>query len=173
MRIRGIDVYVHWTVFLIAGLILLGALQSPGVSLVGLASYFGVLLIHEYGHLVAARRKGYEPVCIELYPVFGLARFEAPQSRMDRAFIAWGGVLAQAVIAVPLVAWVLVFGYTKFEAVNAALVLLGSFSLGMAVFNLLPIPPLDGSKAWDIIPAWIQRARLRRGNRPDSWTYRR
>jgi Zn-dependent protease len=73
------------------------------------------------------------------------------------------------VVALPLVAWVAMFGYTRFEAVNAVLAILGFFSLGIVVFNLLPFPPLDGATAWGIIPAAIQRARANRKPRSPNW----
>ena len=54
------------------------------------------------------------------------------------------------IVALPLVAWVAIFGYTRFEPVNVMLALLGFFSLGVAAFNLLPFAPLDGITAWGI-----------------------
>lgn len=163
--IRGVDVYAHWSVFLIAVVALTGALREPIVTVVGLASYLGVLLVHECGHLIAAQRKSCRVLSIELYPIWGLTRFESPRTRIDAGVIAWAGVLAQAVFAAPLVAWVAVFGYTRFEAANAALALLGFFSLGVAAFNLIPVSPLDGATAWRLVPALFQNARARRKHR--------
>jgi Zn-dependent protease len=99
---------------------------------------------------------------VEIYPIFGLTKFEMPWSRFDHCVIAWGGVIAQAIVAVPIVVYVSVFGYTRFEPANAVLALLGFFSLGVAVFNLLPIRRLDGSTAWGIVPEAIKRFRMRR-----------
>jgi Zn-dependent protease len=160
-QIRGVDTYVHWTVFLAASLILAGVIRRPILSLLGLVAYFAVLLIHETGHLIAAQRKGCPVFSIELYPIFGVTRFGTPWSRLDHCVIAWGGVLAQALVAIPLVAWVAVFGYTKFQAVNMLFAILGFFSIGVAFFNLLPIPPLDGATAWGIFPALMVRKRSR------------
>src|SRR5580704_18476759 len=119
MRIRGVDVYVHWTVFLIALLMILGALQRPALTVVGLICYLSVLLIHETGHLIAAHRRGSKVFSIKLYPIFGVTYFEAPWSRLDHCIIAWGGVIAQAAIAIPLILWVEVFGFTRFAPLNA------------------------------------------------------
>ena len=165
VRVKGVGVYFHWSVFLIGALILLGALRRPLVALVGLVAWLSVLLIHEFGHLIVAHRMGYDALSIEIFPIYGLARFEMPKTRFDNALIAWGGVLAQAVVGIPLVASVIAFGYTPFEAVNALLAILGGFSLCIAAFNLLPIAPLDGATAWDLIPAFIERRRKRRSKR--------
>ena len=98
-----------------------------------LASYYGVILIHECGHMVAARRRGSAVWSIELYPLWGVTRFDEPYSRYDYCIIAWSGVIAQALIGIPLVTWVETFGYTRYEPANAALAILGFFSLSMVV----------------------------------------
>lgn len=167
MRIRGVGVYFHWTVLLIAVIILLNVIRHPLVSLLGLTAYLSVLLIHESGHMIAARHLRCEVFSIEIYPIFGFCRFESPWSRFDHCVIAWGGVLAQAVVAAPIVVYVSVFGYTRFQPINTILGLLGFFSLGVAAFNLLPIPRLDGSVAWGLIPETIKR--LSSGNRKSSF----
>lgn len=163
-QIRGVDTYVHWTVFVVAAVILAGVLRRPGLTILGLTAYWGVLVIHEIGHLIAAQRSGCPVFSIELYPIFGVTRFGTPWSRVDHCKIAWAGVLAQAVIAIPLVLWVAAFGYTRFEAVNMLFVILGFFSLGVAMFNLLPTPPLDGATAWGIFPALLAQRRSKGTN---------
>jgi Zn-dependent protease len=169
VQIDRVDVYVHWTVFALVAFILVNAVHRPLLSLVGLVCYFGMMFIHEWGHVIAARRRGSRVSSVKLYPIFALTCFETPWSRFDHCIIAWGGVLAQMAVALPLVAWVAVFGYTRFEAVNAAVAILGFFSLGLVVINLLPFPPLDGATAWGIVPAAIARARANRKPRPSSW----
>ena len=160
MKIRGVDTYVHWTVFLIAGIILAGVLHHPILSIVGLVSYVSVILVHEIGHLVAAQRLGCNVYAIKLYPFFGITTFQTPWSRFDHCVIAWSGVIAQAIIAVPLVLWVSVFGYTRLEAINAIFAILGYFSLGIVIVNLLPIPPFDGAIAWGLLTALRERRAL-------------
>jgi len=137
MQIRGTDVFVHWSVFLIAVVMLAGVIREPIVTLVGLTSYLGVLLIHEAGHLIAAKKMHCQVFSIELYPVFGLTHFQTPWSRFDHCVIAWAGVIAQLMIAVTILIWLVMFGYTRFEALNAPLALLGPFSLAVAVFQLV------------------------------------
>jgi Zn-dependent protease len=157
LKIDGVDVYVHWSVFAISGFILLQAFRRPALSFVGLLSYYAVLLIHEIGHMIAARRRGCHVDRIELYPIFGITYFTEPWSRFDHQVIAWAGVAAQVVVAAPLIVWVALFGYSSVDALNAALAILGFFSVGVALFNLLPLPPLDGSIAWGIIPSLLKQ----------------
>ncbi|HZR55775.1 MAG TPA: hypothetical protein VFA74_02790 [Terriglobales bacterium] len=161
MRIRGVPVNIHWTVFAVIAFILLSVIRQPVLSLIGLTAYLSVLLIHECGHMIAARRLGCTVFEINLYPIFAITRFETPWSRFDHCIIAWGGVLAQAAVALPIIAFIAVFGYTRFNPINEIFAILGFFSLGMAVFNLLPLKPLDGSIAWGLIPEFIRRTRAR------------
>lgn len=52
MQVGGVDVYLHWSVMLIGSVILLGAFDRPAETLTGWSCYFGVLLIHECGHMI-------------------------------------------------------------------------------------------------------------------------
>ena len=170
MQIGNTDVLIHWSVFLIAAIMLASVIRRPLVTLVGLVSYIGVLFLHEAGHLVAAERKRCDVFTIDLYAVFGLTYFQSPWSRFDHCVIAWGGVLAQAIVALPIIVWLWVFGYTRFESVNVVLALFGPFSLVVAIVNLLPIRPLDGSVAWSLMPELIRRGKGKSpSQRPSSW----
>jgi len=157
IRIRGVDVYVHWTVFVIWAVLLFNAVSKPILCLVALSCYTGVILIHECGHMIAAQRLHTQVYSIELYPIFGFCRFEVPWSRFAYCVIAWGGVLAQAIIAIPVTAWLVGVGYSSLEPVNAAMVLLGPFSLFVAATNLLPVGKLDGVVAWGLLPELFRR----------------
>jgi membrane-associated protease RseP (regulator of RpoE activity) len=169
MEIKRVKVFAHWSVLAIGALILVGALEEPLLAFTVLASYYGVILIHECGHMVAAQRKGCTVSSIELYPIWGITRFSEPYSRLDHCAIAWGGVVAQVIVGVPLLIWVETFGYTRFPPVNAILAILGFFSLSVAVFNLIPLRPLDGAIAWGLLPALFKRPRARPAKREPSW----
>lgn len=157
LRIKGVDVNVHWSVFVIAGIMLLNAGRQPVITLVAVVCYMGLLLLHETGHLIAAQRRGSRVLEIRLYPILGKCMFETPWSRFDHCIIAWGGVLAQFVVAVPLVLLSDFFGPTRFQAINTVVGILGWYSIFVAIFNLLPIPRFDGSIAWYIIPEYWRR----------------
>jgi stage IV sporulation protein FB len=156
-RVRGVDVYIHWTVFLIAGIMIYLSFRKPWVTLAAGTAWLAMILVHECGHMIAAHRKHTHVYAIELYPIHGLCRFDLPYSRFDHCVIAWGGVIAQAAVALPLLLWVSIFGYTHFDPIDAVLGILGPFSLLIAAFNLLPVGRLDGAIAWGIIPEYIRR----------------
>ncbi|HET9838026.1 MAG TPA: hypothetical protein VFR84_07310 [Candidatus Angelobacter sp.] len=172
VRIRDVDVFVHWTVFLLAGIMIYFAMHRPWVTLAGGASWLALILLHESGHMIAAQKKGCGVTAIYLYPIHGLCCFSPPWSRFDHCVIAWGGVIAQLIVAVPLLLLVAIFGYSRFEPLNAVLAILGGYSLVMAVFNLLPIGRMDGTIAWGIIPEFISRAKRRRKKKSASAGWR-
>jgi membrane-associated protease RseP (regulator of RpoE activity) len=160
-RVSGATVYVHWSVLAITALMMLAAVEDALVTLFAVGAYLGLLLLHEWGHLVAARRSGCAVWSIELYPLHGFTRCSAPPTHYAACVIAWGGVLAQLAVAVPLILLATVFGLTPIGLVNALVVIFGYFSAVIAVINLLPLPRLDGGTAWRIVPYLLRRMRRR------------
>jgi Zn-dependent protease len=162
LEIQRVPVYANWSLVLFSVVILLGALERPAEALAAWCSFFGVLLLHECGHMYVAQKLGYPVDSIRLYPFFGLAIFAQPYSRYDYSRIAWGGVAAQAVISLPVLLYLAIFGFTRWDPVNIVLGIFGYYSAFVAACNLLPIPPLDGVVAWGLIPELIRRAQQRR-----------
>jgi membrane-associated protease RseP (regulator of RpoE activity) len=170
MEINGVKVFAHWSVLLIGAVVALGAISEPATAIPGLVSYYGVILLHECGHMVFAQRKHCTVWSIELYPIWGITRFSEPYSRYDHCVIAWGGVIAQAIVAVPIVILSEMIGYTRFQPLNTILAMFGFFSLFVAAFNLIPAPPLDGAIAWGFVPALFRRyLRSRTVKREHGW----
>jgi len=81
MEIRGVKVYAHWSVLLIGAIVLMGAVSDPSTAIPGLLCYYSVILLHECGHMIVAQRKGYPVWSIEIYPIWGIARFS--ETRFD------------------------------------------------------------------------------------------
>jgi Zn-dependent protease len=145
-------VYVHWSVFAVTAVMMLSAIENAAATLFAVSAYLGVLLLHEWGHLVAAQRRRCAVWSIELYPLHGFTRISAPASHYDACVIAWGGVLAQLTLAAPLIVAVTIFGFTPIGPLNALIAMFGYFSAMVAVLNLFPVPRLDGATAWQIVP---------------------
>lgn len=144
-QIKGVAVYVHWSVFLISAIVLIESVERPALTFVALASYLAILVIHESGHLITARRQGCEPIAMEIFPLHGLAISRTSGWQWDEAVITWGGVTAQALLGLPLTLWISIFGLTHFDPINVFLAILGPFNLFVAAINLLPIGKLDSA----------------------------
>jgi len=72
-------------------------------------------------------------------------------------------------VGIPLVAFVTIFGYTRFAALNVAIGVLGYFSVFVAGLNLLPIRPLDGAKAWYVLSRIFKPPALKRQKHESVW----
>jgi Zn-dependent protease len=162
---RDVAVYVHWSALVIAAIALLESYRNPLVAAIAILSFAGLMLLHEIGHAVMAQRMRSKVYWIHLFPIHGQVCYEQPWSEMDDCLIAWGGVLAQFSVAIPIFAWMACFGYPKSEPLTVLFVILAPFNAWIAAFNLLPVRGLDGSKAWRLMPLLAQRwwgARRRR-----------
>jgi Zn-dependent protease len=129
-----------------------------------LLSLVGLILLHEVGHATVARHLGYATRSIRLGLIHGKCEFDAPPNRWDETLIAWGGVTAQLMIAVPLCLFDAFWRYSLGFFAPVILVL-GYWSLVVAVFNLIPTRGLDGWTAWQIIPLLRIRRNARRAAR--------
>jgi Zn-dependent protease len=158
----GVPIFVHWSVPALCLFFLGTGVGRILTAVAAIAAYLTMLLLHEVGHQVVAQRLGYHVKAIRIYPVHGTCQFDAPYSRLHDALVAWGGPLAQLIVAVPLVVFVKLRGLTRIEPVDAVLAILGFFSLLVAIFNLIPLARLDGRKAWSLVPIAWERMRHRR-----------
>lgn len=152
-RWKGVPILLHWTVLL--GLVWFGVLYQRIVpALLTFIGFFALLLVHELGHAVAARSRKVAVFEIRLYLLHGLCSHAMPYRPRDEVFIAWGGVLAQGVVLVLVLAAQMVLTTTLPFAALALDPLLNVLTVGnaaMIVFNLLPVAPLDGHRAWRVL----------------------
>src|ERR1051325_4437572 len=151
----GVPLLVHWSVPALCLFLLGTAVGRILTAAAVVASYLTMLLVHELGHQVVAQRLGYHVEAIRIYPIHGTCHFEAPRSRLHEALVAWGGPLAQFLVAAPLAVFVILRGPTRIEPIDAVLAILGFFAPIVAIINLIPVAPLDGRKAWPLVSiAW-------------------
>lgn len=162
-RLRGIHaaLYVHVSVVIAFALLALAAVKDPAFAIATLLSLVGLILLHEVGHAAVARHLGYATRSIRLGLIHGMCEFDAPPNRWDDTLIAWGGIAAQLLIAVPLCIFDAFWRYSLGFFAPVILVL-GYWSVVVVVFNLVPTRGLDGRKAWQIIPLLRIRLNARR-----------
>jgi stage IV sporulation protein FB len=147
-------VFVHWSVLLVLpfGWAVTGRF---GNGLVWFLAFLLLMLVHELGHAVVARRFGVRVQSVQLHAFHGLCVHEMPKSARVEIAISWGGVLAQALLlGVALAAVELItsaFGRIPAPWSVAAKVLIRT-NLVVIIINLLPIAPLDGATAWRVLP---------------------
>ncbi|GEM_PF-943816 len=161
-RWGGAPVRTHWT--LPIGAFIFGQARFvPGFWI----GFFLVVFIHEIGHAVVVRRFRHQVISIDIHGLGGVCRWAGDPTRIQRATIAWGGVVAQAFALLIAVAAIWLFGppLTDFGAQLA-----GAFIVGNAWLigiNLIPVPPLDGAEAWKL-PKLLRARRRSRAKGPSQ-----
>ncbi len=159
LRIVGAPVHAHWSALVVAGGLLAGSIKEPFSALTIICSYFGVILLHESGHAYFAQRLGCRPINIYLSFIHGVCEYQAPDSFKDECIIAWGGVSAQLVVAIPLIVLAQTTSLSELPILGILMVFLGYINILIAIVNLAPAKGLDGAIAWRLIPLLIKQRR--------------
>ncbi|HSD90358.1 MAG TPA: site-2 protease family protein [Kofleriaceae bacterium] len=150
-RIAGIPIRVHVTLLvLLAWIASTYALRGAGFSAtaigVGLvAAIFVVIVVHELGHALVARRFGIKTRDIMLLPIGGIASLEhMPDKPRQELAVAAVGPLINLVIAAILYA--ARFATDPGTLANELVSQMIYINVGLAVFNLIPAFPMDGGR---------------------------
>lgn len=157
-RWLGIDVYLHFTFLLLLAFIglshgLVG--RSLDAALAGVLFFGGLfvcVLLHEYGHALAARRYGISTRDITLLPIGGLARLERMPEKPSQEFVvALAGPAVNIVIALGLFVGLKLGGW--WQPLSALSTTGGNIferllvaNVFLVLFNLLPAFPMDGGR---------------------------
>jgi Zn-dependent protease/CBS domain-containing protein len=156
-RIAGTEIRIHFTFFLF--LIWLwfvyyrqGGTPAAWQGVIFVALLFFCVLLHEFGHIFAARRYGVKAPDVTLWPFGGIANLERiPEKPSQELVIAIAGPLVNVAIAAALL---LYLGSTtdamhlmQVEQVNVGLAAkLAGANLFLALFNMIPAFPMDGGR---------------------------
>lgn len=158
-RLRGARVGLHFFVPILG--LIYWAFNRSIWALVALSF---LILVHEVGHAGLVWWFGARVRTIDILPMGGECTWEGEVTLLQRALIAWGGVLAQALVLVAALWWPAPESWTGAVVLRALTVT----NAWMMAFNLIPVAPLDGSKAWRAIPIWWRaRSRGRQRRRED------
>ena len=148
-RFAGIDAYVHTSFLLLVAWAAWAAYQGAGTGLaallgvVFLVGVFGSVLLHEFGHALAARHYGIRTRRIVLWPMGGVAQLEdSPRSPKHELHIALAGPAVNFAIAAALWGVVNLVGLPTYGLLASLVVA----NLTLGLFNLVPAFPMDGGR---------------------------
>ena len=151
---RGAPIRVHWSV--IPGAWIFGGFQLDAVSF---AAYFLLVLLHELGHATVVRATGQDLVSVDVHALGGVCQWSGSPTARQRALIAWGGVLAQALLLAGTEIWLRVHG-APVTLDGARLVhAFTRTNINLIALNLMPVRPLDGAEAWKVFSPLVRRVR--------------
>jgi hypothetical protein len=156
-RVRGAPINIHWSAPL-GAIAFTGFSLSPGLWV----GFFLLVILHELGHAALVWRFGYRVVAVRVHAFGGDCQWAGDPTRAEVSVVAWGGVLAEAALWVVATALVMVLGLPESPVLWALAVTFTSVNARMILFNLIPIPPLDGYHAWQLFPMlWEARKEQR------------
>lgn len=152
-RFSGIDVFLHWSWFLVAVFEVqsrAGRYSSITWNVIEYLSLFLIVTLHEFGHALACRQVGGRADRIVLWPLGGVAYVDPPPRAGATLWsIAAGPLVNVALIPILgiLAAQSRAQGWARTAPDLSHLIAAVSWiNVGLLVFNILPIYPLDGGQ---------------------------
>jgi Zn-dependent protease/CBS domain-containing protein len=146
IRIAGIQLRIHITFLLLIAWIALGSVSAVIFVLL----LFLCVVLHEFGHALAAKAYGINTPDITLLPIGGVARLERiPEEPKQELVIAAAGPAVTAIIALCLFVVIAARGGTDFGAsVQSGDLVVDIFKINvwLLLFNLIPAFPMDGGR---------------------------
>jgi Zn-dependent protease len=153
-QVAGISVYMHWSWLLIAYFEIqyrVNMYSSQAWNVAEYVTLFAIVLIHEFGHVLACRKVGGKADQIVLWPLGGIA-FVSPPPRPGAVLwsIAAGPLVNVVLVPLTVGAYVMAAHPAFREIVspdmNQFLFGVSIMNLSLLIFNMLPIYPLDGGQ---------------------------
>jgi len=152
-RFAGIDLFLHWSWFLVAFYGISTRAKSYSSLVWPVLDYltlFAIVLLHEFGHALACRQVGGKADQIVLWPLGGVAYVAPPPRPGATLWSIAAGPLVNVILA-PFLTIAAVLAHNSGLAdtmPNAAVFVIDICIINYAllIFNLLPIYPLDGGQ---------------------------
>ena len=165
-RIAGTEVKIHVTFLLLLIWIWIMHYQTGGSGaawqgVTFILAVFLCVLLHEFGHVLAARKFGIRTPDITLLPIGGLARLERmPDKPAQELVVAIAGPLVNVVIAAVLLAYssssVAMLPLSEIEDPETDFVArLAGVNVFLVLFNLIPAFPMDGGRVLRALLAFV------------------
>jgi Zn-dependent protease len=152
-RFSGIDVFLHWSWFLVAvyGINARTRVYSSITwNILEYLALFAIVLTHEFGHALACRQVGGTANRILLWPFGGVAYVDPPQRPGATLWSIAAGPLVNVALF-PILSIVVLAARSMGLAQSAHdlyefLWAVWGIDLGLLIFNILPVYPLDGGQ---------------------------
>ncbi len=152
-RLAGIDVFLHWSWFVVAVYEVqerTNRYRSPVWNAVEYLALFVIVTLHEFGHSLACRQSGGTANQVVLWPLGGVAYVNPPQRPGATLWSIAAGPLVNVVLIPVLLGLGLLSRFlglaTTMPDASTLLRTVAVMNLGLLIFNLLPIYPLDGGQ---------------------------
>ncbi|TLD70014.1 site-2 protease family protein [Phragmitibacter flavus] len=162
--VAGTEVRIHATFLLLLAFIgwqasQVGGLEAARNAVLFIVAMFACVLLHEFGHVFAARRYGILTPDITLLPIGGLARLERmPKEPVQELVVALAGPAVNVVIAGLIIGSIQVMPPVSFDIDphgRSFFVQLAQWNIIMVLFNMIPAFPMDGGRVLRAVLAML------------------
>jgi Zn-dependent protease len=157
-KLAGIDIFIHFSFFLLLTWVafiqwkLNGSIGAAFSSVMFILAIFACVVLHEFGHALAAKKYGINTQDIILLPIGGVARLEKmPNQPIQELWVALAGPAVNVGIAALLAIYIWVTN--TFTPVNQLTITTAPFverimgvNIFLVLFNMIPAFPMDGGR---------------------------
>jgi Zn-dependent protease len=157
-RLTGIDVYMHATFLLlllwvaVSHYLVRRSLGDAWSGIIFILTLFAIVVLHELGHALTARRFGIKTRDITLLPIGGVARLERmPEDPRQELLVAVAGPAVNVGLGILIAAWMIMV--THSQLLGEIPMVGGDFlrkmlwvNVALAAFNMIPAFPMDGGR---------------------------
>lgn len=156
-KVSGTLVQIHATFLILLAWIggsyyLQGGLEAAVNGTIFILAVFGCVILHEFGHVLAAKRYGIPTPTITLLPIGGVARLQSIPEEPNKEFViaiagplvnvAIAGILFAVLGGFPSLATIEGLEQTHYGIWDKLLMV----NIVLVVFNLIPAFPMDGGR---------------------------
>lgn len=145
----------------VSALFVLLVLRPYVLSPLAWLTWIAMVVLHEVGHGLLVRREGGRVIELAVHGLGGECSYTGVRTQAGLERVAWGGVLAQSLLLVTVVALLLLGVAVPAPVAHVAI----GVNASSIVFNLVPIAPLDGALAWPLLGRWWRRFKRRRAEK--------
>lgn len=154
----GVPVEIHSSALILGALLVfLGSRNSLAFGVIFVAALFLSIFLHELGHAWAAK---VQKVPVSRIVIWGGGGFcehaRAPSPKVSEFVVIMGPLTNLAIWAI---VGILPFELTGILLVDAGINVFGYLNLFLALFNLVPVHPLDGGKLTQLFAMRFMSAR--------------
>lgn len=166
--VAGTAIRIHLTFLLLLLWIGISAYNRGGVDIavnnvLFIVLLFACVLLHEFGHILMARRFGIPTPTVTLLPIGGVAMLQRlPEKPIEQLLVAVAGPAVNVVIALILFlalgtavkSEVLVQALTRIDDPGINMVIkLAAANVFLVLFNMIPAFPMDGGRVLNALLA--------------------
>lgn len=170
-KVSNVSIEIHWTFVFILLWVIFSELKSGGtmenamMSVIFVLLLFLCVILHEFGHILVARKYGSVTKKITLLPIGGVASMDKiPEKPKQELLVAIAGPAVNIVISVLLLLFVPIAFLAKQDSASLEAMLehvtfqnilfyLLVANVVLAVFNFIPAFPMDGGRIFRALVA--------------------